>query len=123
MKARIHTLQALIVCAALTTKFGRAAETATGPAAEISKPFPRDSAELVKQFDANKDGRLDTTERQALRQAREREWQEVLRQFDKNKDGKLDARERAQRAIVQRQELEKQKQAAKPTTGGPAVRP
>ena len=45
---------------------------------------------LRAEFDVNKDGKLDDTERTALRSSME---QELIKKFDKNGDGKIDADE------------------------------
>jgi len=52
----------------------------------------------IAQFDKNKDGKLDQTERAAMHQAMRAEHEkmraEKLAKYDKNKDGKLDDAER-----------------------------
>lgn len=57
-------------------------------------------AKMVEKFDANHDGKLDDTERAAMRQefeARHAERKaEMLAKFDANKDGTLDDAERTQ---------------------------
>jgi len=55
-------------------------------------------AEILSKYDTNKDGKLDASERQAMREAfraeRAERRQEMLARFDVNKDGKLDEGER-----------------------------
>jgi Ca2+-binding EF-hand superfamily protein len=55
-------------------------------------------ADMLQKFDANKDGKLDDTERAQMKAAfeakRAARHQEALAKFDANKDGKLDASER-----------------------------
>jgi len=55
-------------------------------------------AQMLAQFDKNKDGKLDDTERQAAKAARKEQRDakraEVMARFDTNKDGKLDDTER-----------------------------
>lgn len=54
--------------------------------------------EMLEKFDANKDGKLDDTEREAafteMKAKREAKRAELTAQFDTNKDGKLDDTER-----------------------------
>ena len=50
---------------------------------------------LLIKFDANGDGKLDSTERAAMKQAREKRHAELLKKFDANSDGKLDDTEKA----------------------------
>ena len=50
--------------------------------------------EMLAKFDANKDGKLDDTERATARAEREKKHQEMMAKFDTNKDGKLDDTER-----------------------------
>ena len=50
--------------------------------------------ELLQKYDTNKNGKLDDTERAAMRADREKLRAEKLAQFDKNKDGTLDDTER-----------------------------
>lgn len=56
-------------------------------------------AEILQKFDTNKDGKLDDSEKAALKaefQAkREQRKAEMLAKFDTNKDGKLDDAEKA----------------------------
>ncbi|MFN0069688.1 MAG: EF-hand domain-containing protein [Limisphaerales bacterium] len=80
---------------------------------------PRDEqarAAMLERFDANKDGRLDETERAAAREAMKEQAaerrQEALAKFDKDGDGKLSDDEKAaakeamkERAGERRQEL------------------
>jgi Ca2+-binding EF-hand superfamily protein len=58
-----------------------------------------DKGEAMQKFDTNKDGKLDDTEREAMRatfKAKHAEKKaEMLTKFDANKDGKLDDTERA----------------------------
>lgn len=60
---------------------------------------PEVRARLLKQFDANHDGKLDETERAAAKQYMEEHGgavrERMLKRFDKNGDGKLDDEERA----------------------------
>lgn len=55
-------------------------------------------AKILEKYDTNHDGKLDDTERAAMRAdfkaKRESRRQEMLAHFDTNKDGKLDANER-----------------------------
>jgi len=55
--------------------------------------------EILQKYDANKDGKLDASEKAAMKadfQAkREQRKAEMLAKFDTNKDGKLDATEKA----------------------------
>lgn len=53
-------------------------------------------AEMIKKFDANGDGQLDETEKQALKAERQAKRAERLAKYDTNKDGKLDDAERQQ---------------------------
>ncbi|MBF5043052.1 MULTISPECIES: hypothetical protein [Myxococcaceae] len=50
--------------------------------------------EVLQKYDTNKNGKLDDTERAAMRADREKLRAEKLAQFDKNKDGTLDDTER-----------------------------
>jgi EF hand len=56
-------------------------------------------AEILQKFDANHDGKLDDSEKAAMREAMKAKFearkQEMLQRFDTNKDGKLDDAERA----------------------------
>jgi len=76
---------------------------ATGRRMEMPKA---DRAKLMKKFDADKDGKLNETEREAaksFREERQQKWQEMqqqrqakrLEQFDADKDGKLNEAEHA----------------------------
>lgn len=49
--------------------------------------------EVLKQFDADGDGKLNETEKQAAHEARKEQM--LLRRFDKDRDGALSAEERA----------------------------
>ncbi|MGA9522742.1 MAG: EF-hand domain-containing protein [Myxococcaceae bacterium] len=53
---------------------------------------------VLEKFDANRDGQLDESERQAMREAKrarmEERRQEMLQKFDANRDGQLDQIER-----------------------------
>jgi hypothetical protein len=57
-----------------------------------------DRGPMVQKFDTNKDGKLDDSERAAMKAAfkakRDAHKKEMLAQFDTNKDGKLDDGER-----------------------------
>ncbi|MDB4953102.1 MAG: calcium-binding protein [Myxococcales bacterium] len=59
----------------------------------------RADADIIQKYDANKDGKLDDTERAAMRadfKAKHAERKaQMLARFDTNKDGKLDDAERA----------------------------
>ena len=79
------------------------AQTPAGPAGDARA---QRRAEILKKFDKNGDGKLDETERAAMRaaakekaQARkaqlERRKAQLIKEFDKNGDGKLDESERA----------------------------
>jgi hypothetical protein len=48
-------------------------------------------AQMLEKYDANKDGKLDESERETMRKEREAE---MVKRFDKNGDGKLDDAER-----------------------------
>ena len=50
--------------------------------------------EMVLKFDANKDGKLDDTERAAMRAELQKMRAERIAKYDTNKDGKLDETER-----------------------------
>ena len=50
--------------------------------------------ELILKFDANKNGKLEDSEREALRAELKKLREEKLAKFDTNKDGKLDEAER-----------------------------
>ena len=48
-------------------------------------------AKVLEKYDKNKDGKLDDSEKEAMKQDRK----EALKKFDKNGDGKLDDSEKA----------------------------
>ncbi len=56
-------------------------------------------AEMLQKYDANKDGKLDDSEKATMRADRKAEFeakkQEMLAKYDTNRDGKLDETERA----------------------------
>lgn len=61
----------------------------------------RVSDEVLKKYDKNGDGKLDESERQAMREDLKKDR---LKKYDKNGDGKLDEQERA----AMREDLKKQ---------------
>lgn len=71
---------------------------------EIKRTPPVLNAPLLAKYDKNKDGKLDESEREALRKDKQAEQKEVLKKYDKDNDGKLDAKERA----AWREEIKKQ---------------
>lgn len=60
-------------------------------AADTEPPFRK---QRMEKFDTNKDGKLDETERAALRAQKQARHQEMVAKYDANKDGKLDDAER-----------------------------
>ena len=73
----------LAICAA-----GLAVQAAEGE----KKPEAPKRENIIEKYDLNKDGKLDETEREALRKDR---TAERVKRFDKNGDGKLDQQEEA----------------------------
>jgi len=75
---------------------GLTALTATASAEEdAQRPQAPNRAEIIAKFDADGDGILNETERQAAREAMaKRAEEEKLRRFDTNGDGILDDAER-----------------------------
>jgi Ca2+-binding EF-hand superfamily protein len=77
-------------------------------------------AALLQKYDANKDGTLDDTERQAARAEmkalREQHKAEMLQKFDANRNGTLEPEERekarAERTALRFQELDTNKDGA-----------
>ena len=67
--------------------------------------------ELILKFDANKNGQLEDSEREAMRAEMKKLREEKLAKFDANKDGKLDETERKalreERAAARFKELDK----------------
>ena len=72
---------------ALTGVFVQADDGDKKPA----KPAAGPRGEALKKYDKNGDGKLDETERAAMKKDREAE---MLKKFDKNGDGKLDDAEK-----------------------------
>jgi hypothetical protein len=70
----------LSLCICGATAFGAAAD----------KKEKKDRSKQLEKYDTNKDGKLDKSERQAMRKDREAE----LKKYDKDGDGKLDKSER-----------------------------
>jgi EF hand len=85
------SLSALVASAGLAGAGVRHA----GPGGESPRAYHQ---ELKQKFDANRDGKLDDSERAALHEAmqarRAEHRQKVLAQFDANRDGKLDDAEK-----------------------------
>jgi hypothetical protein len=66
---------------------------------------------IMEKFDANKDGKLDETEKTAAKAAREKHKQEKLAKYDTNHDGQLDDAEKtAMKADRKAKWAEKKKQ-------------
>jgi hypothetical protein len=63
---------------------------ATAFGVEADKKEKKDRSKQLEKYDTNKDGKLDKSERQAMRKDREAE----LKKYDKDGDGKLDKAER-----------------------------
>lgn len=84
---------------------------APGQPASPASPAPRKS-KLLEQYDKNGDGKLDETEREAMRKDREAKRKEreaeLIKKYDKNGDGKLDEAERQ----AMRDEYRKKRDAA-----------
>ena len=63
---------------------------------------------MLAKYDTNKDGKLDDSEKKAMREGWEKRREEfkkqMLEKYDKNKDGKLDDDEKkaAREAFIQR---------------------
>jgi Ca2+-binding EF-hand superfamily protein len=77
---------ALAVCGTLAAGVGVAAAYPGGAGGA------GDKAALLQKYDTNKDGKLDASERAAMRADKKAA---MLAKYDTNKDGKLDASERA----------------------------
>lgn len=61
-----------------------------GPGEGPGKRYP----EMMQKFDANKNGQLEDSEREAMRAEMRKLREEKLAKYDANKDGKLDDTER-----------------------------
>ena len=88
-----------------------AAPAAPAAPGQPGSPAPRKS-KLLEQYDKNGDGKLDETEREAMRKDREGKRKEreadLIKKYDKNGDGKLDDAERE----AMRAEYRKKRDAA-----------
>ena len=102
MKYALLTLMALLVCTAGATN---AADTSTDatptPTSAGGKGGGQFREKLLEKFDTNHDGKLDDTEKAAMKEALKAK---ILAKFDTNHDGKLDDTEKAamKAAIQQR---------------------
>lgn len=102
---------ALVVCGCLLAPlFASAEDTAPGPRGE-GRPSRE---EVMKQFDANGDGKLDQAERQTMRAAMEARREKgpggpmrerAVERFDKDGDGILNDAERAEADAALRAEI------------------
>lgn len=61
-----------------------------GKKAKADKSPASSSAAILAQFDADKDGKLNDSETDALKKDYETNKTEILKQYDANNDGKLD---------------------------------
>ena len=75
------------------------AQDSTSTPQRPNRPHGRPSAEMVKQFDKDGDGKLSDEERKAMHEAgkakREERQKAMIAKFDKDGDGKLNDEERA----------------------------
>jgi hypothetical protein len=62
---------------------------------EQKEKFDEHHKKMLEKYDTNKDGKLDDTEREAMKADRKKHHEEMLQKYDANKDGKLDDAERA----------------------------
>jgi Ca2+-binding EF-hand superfamily protein len=69
---------------------------------------------LLQQYDKNHDGKLDESEKEAMRKDQETKRKEFIAKYDKNGDGKLDESEMAAARADRRKAAEAKKAAPKP---------
>jgi hypothetical protein len=78
-----------------------------------TKPPERPVApRLLQQYDKNHDGKLDDSEKEAMRKDQEAKRKEFIAKYDKNGDGKLDESELAAARADRRKAAEERKKAA-----------
>ncbi len=97
-------MKTLLITSLIFASVGLASANTETPASDKKAAM---KAKMLEQFDANKDGKLDETERAAAKAARpkgkgkgermskEQRKAKMLEKFDTNKDGQLDETERA----------------------------
>jgi hypothetical protein len=103
MKKNLLLLTSVLTLAVLTPLARAEGDCQKGCDAKEKAECPADKgprhggkADMLKKFDANGDGKLDETEKVAMKTAREERRAEMLKKFDKNSDGTLDDAEKAE---------------------------
>ena len=61
--------------------------------AEALPDFLAQAKELLRRYDADKDGKLDAEELGKIPAAKGKDLEKIIKRFDKNSDGKLDLEE------------------------------
>jgi hypothetical protein len=80
-----------------------------------TKPPERPVApRLLQQYDKNHDGKLDESEKEAMRKDQEAKRKELIAKYDKNGDGKLDESEMAAARADRRKAAEEARKKVEP---------
>jgi len=108
---------AMIIAAATVLASGVMAEEAQAGKAK-GKMGQEKRAEMLKQFDTNKDGKLCADEKAAMKEARKQKMAETVKQFDKDGDGKLNDEEK--KAMIEARKNQGQGRKAKAKGKGKA---
>ena len=104
MKTKLtSTIVAIITCAIATAEppkgEGKKGARGAGP-----RPVPQPSAEMIKKYDKDGDGKLSQEERKAAMEGRRAE---MMKKYDKDGDGKLSQEERKASMADRRAEMMK----------------